>query len=381
MGKVYYIGFYNGRRCRKRRNCAENVAATVKMDFIIDALKDLGYQVHLISVSIGAGTGFFGLEHVKVDEQEEHDYIPYFALDIRNRAYLAGKTAGFFLKMYALLHLKKDDIVITYHSLAYHQFWTRLHKLIGFRWIPQVEEIYCLSRKDYQDEKYLEKEVRMFSSGDGFLFVNDIMAKKYAKGKPYAVSYGNYNVYAEKEAFSGEKIGVVYTGIINRDRGAFKVIDAMQYLPGNYELHILGFGSEDNMRQMWEHIKDANRVEERVFFEGTKVGKEYTEFLLKHQIGISIMDTSAAISENAFPSKILAYLGHSLFVVSSRCPSIVESKVANLLYFCDDSAQDIARAIHEVPVYDKNNSITKLNQLKKEFLDDLSNVLSDGNQS
>lgn len=223
----------------------------------------------------------------------------------------------------------------------------------------------------------LEKEVRMFSAGDGFLFVNDIMAERYGLGKPYAVSYGNYNVYARKEVFQGEKIGIVYTGIINKDRGAYRIIDAMKHLPSKYELHILGFGTEENMRQMWEHIGIANEKGERVFFEGTKTGKDYTEFLLRHQIGISLMDTSAEISENAFPSKILAYLGHSLFVVSSKCPSIINSRVADVLYFSGESEEDIAKAILQVPVYEANSGAEKLEQLKAQFLNDLENVLSD----
>lgn len=377
MKRIYYIGFYNGRRCKKRRNSGENIAASMKMDFIIDALKKLGYQVKLISVSLSPESGYFGPEHIVVDQYEEHEYIPYFSLKFRGRTCLAGKTAGLFLKLYALFHFKKNDIVITYHSLAYGRFWTRLHKRIGFKWIPQVEEIYCLSQGDHMKRENLEKEVRMFSAGDGFLFVNDIMAERYGLGKPYAVSYGNYNVYARKEVFQGEKIGIVYTGIINKDRGAYRIIDAMKHLPSKYELHILGFGTEENMRQMWEHIGIANEKGERVFFEGTKTGKDYTEFLLRHQIGISLMDTSAEISENAFPSKILAYLGHSLFVVSSKCPSIINSRVADVLYFSGESEEDIAKAILQVPVYEANSGAEKLEQLKAQFLNDLENVLSD----
>ena len=378
MKNVYYIGYYSGEKCQNRRNCSENAAATVKMNFIIDSLKTLGYHVHLISISLGSEAGIYRAEHITIDELEDHYYVPYFSIKLKNKNCFGGQTAWLFLKMYALFHFKRKDIVITYHSLMYHRFWVRLHKIIGFRWVPQVEEIYCLSRKDYQNEKYLKREEKMFLSGDGFLFVNDIMAQKYANGRVFAVSYGNYNVYAEKDTFIGEKIGIVYTGIINHDRGVFKLIDAMQYLPSNYELHILGFGSDENMKIMKEHIANANKMEERVFFEGVRTGKAYTEFLLKYQIGVSLMDTSEDVAENAFPSKIMAYLGHSLFVVSSKCSSIVNSQVADSIYFCDDSAEDIAKTICEIPVHMKNNSANKLKELKALFLKNLQIVLENG---
>ena len=375
MKKIYYIGFYNGQRC-KERTCGRNLAASVKIDFTIDTLKQLGYHVHLISICLEAEGGFSKLEHIRIDELEEHTYIPYFSLKIKGRSCLAGKTAGFFLKMYAFFRFKKDDIVMTYHSLAYGRFWAKLHERIGFRWISEVNEIYCLSQGDYQDSGRLEKEIRMFSSSDGYLFANDVMAKKYANGKPYAICYGNYNVYASKEAFQGKNIKIVYTGIINQDRGVYNAISAMKYLTANYEIHILGFGSAENMEQMWEHIRTANQENERVFFEGTKAGKEYTEFLLRHQIGISLMDTSAEISENAFPSKILTYLGHSLFVVSSRCPSIVNSNVADSIYFCGESEEDIAKTILQIPIFETNSGAAKLKKLNKQLLNDLENVLS-----
>lgn len=377
MRNVYYVGFYNGIRCKKRGKCEGNFAASMKMNFVIDTLKILGYHVHLISISIGEKSGFFCGEHVVVDELEDHYYVPYFAAKIKNRLRLGGSVAWFFLRMYALFKFKRDDIVITYHSLRYGNFWDRLHKLIRFKWIPDVEEIYCLSRQDYEDKQYLNKEKAMFAGGNSFLFANDLMAKKYAGEKQYVVAYGNYNVYGKKESFQGDKIGIVYTGIINRDRGAFKIIDAMKLLPLNYELHILGFGTDVHMKEMWKRIEDVNRHGERVFFKGTKVGKDYTEFLLRNQIGVSLMDTGAEVSENAFPSKIMTYLGHSLFVVSSKCSCVENSKVADILYFCDDSTQGIADTILRIPVGEKNRSAEKLSKLKEEFLRDFKNILQE----
>ena len=373
MRKIYYIGFYDD-EAKKEIN---NIAGTMKMNFIIDSIKDLGLSVNVISIDIGDRTGFVPGEHKKVDKQLEIFRVPYFGLKIRDRLYLAGKTAWTFLRLYALFKFKKNDVVITYHSLMYHTFWGKLRDIIGFTWVPQVEELYCLSRLEHLDEKFVEKEERMFKEGDKFLFVNDMFAKKYANGKEVAVSYGNYNVFLEKDIFEGEKIGVVYTGIINQDRGAFKISDAMQYLPDNYELHILGYGTANNMEEMLHCIDNVNKGCEKVFYDGTRIGQEFTEYLSKYQIGISLMDVSEQVSDNAFPSKILAYMGHSLFVVSSKCSSIMNSRLADSIFFCDDTPQDIARAVLEVPVYQKNTNAQKLKELRAEFLNDLSRILVD----
>lgn len=37
---VYYIGFYDGKYCHRRGNTEQNLAGSMKMDFVIQSLKN-----------------------------------------------------------------------------------------------------------------------------------------------------------------------------------------------------------------------------------------------------------------------------------------------------------------------------------------------------
>lgn len=378
MKEIYYVGFYNCIGGKNRIKAQSNLAGTMKMDFIIKALKKLGYRVNLISLSIDDIAGFHPLEIISVDEKESHVYIPYFSVKYKGKSRGAVSSLLRNLKKYLIDNLTEDSIVISYHSLAYGMMLSELHRKIRFRWVSQIEELYSLSRKDYQNLSFRETEEKMFAESDGFMFVNDLLPERYAEGKPYAVSYGNYHVFTDKQPPVGNKINVVYTGVINEDRGVFLLMDAMKYLPAKYNLNILGFGSEENMKRFHEQIVLLNSEfnEERIHFFGTRSGEEYTKFLSNQNIGVSLMGLEDNIAENAFPSKIMAYLGHSLFVVSTRSECITKSKVAQYLYFCDNTPKDVAETIKQVPVYSEYNVSSMLRKLEERFVEDLGYVLS-----
>lgn len=374
---VYYIGYYHGKNC-KHRKCADiNIASSMKMDFIIHCLKRLNYNVHLVSITISNKPGIYRTEYVKVDDKEDHYYLGYFGIKIGGRVRGAGRIAILSLLHFARKHFNRNSIVINYHSLDYGTLFLKLKSKLNFMWYPQIEEIYCLSRKDYQNPQLLQKEAAMFKGADGYLFVNDLLASKYADGKPYAVSYGNYKIFLEKPAYQGNEIGIVYTGVINEDRGAFRILDVMEQLPEQYKLHILGFGNEENLRRFHEKLTalNARSKRPRIYYYGTKTGSEYTDFLGKYQIGVSLMNTEDEIAQNAFPSKILAYMGHSLFVLSSNSECVVKSRVAKELYFCENTVESIADAIMKIPVHEKNTSADCLKKMETDFLQDLKQVL------
>ena len=376
MKEIYYIGAFYGADAKFRENTNANPAGTMKMTFIIQALKKLGYKVIVVSIASDNAPGFHILEEIPVDDRETHVYVPYVSFSLKGK--ICGKrSVEIFLKRYLTKVLKKTSTVVSYHSLAYGKMLSDLHRKIGFRWCPQIEEIYCLSRGELFDADFLRQEEKMFEDGDGYLFVNDLLPQKYAKEKPYAVSYGNYQVYSEKNPAPSGVVNMTYTGIINDDRGAFLLLESMKYLPSQYRLNILGFGTEKNMNRFYDTMARLNAEfgEERIRFFGTKSGKDYSEFLIHNQIGISLMDDDVHISTNAFPSKIMSYLGHCLYVVSSKTASIVNSKVADVLYFCDNEPQSIADAILSVPLQEENRAAEKLQELEKDFIRNLEKVI------
>lgn len=373
---VYYIGFYDGKYCQKRGDTEPNLAGSMKMDFIIQSLKKLGYNV--IIVSLTAGDRCIAVkENYSVDEKESYIYLPYLAIPWRGRIKGCSMSLLYSLKLFARHNFNKDSIVISYHSLLYKNSLAKLHKRIKFHWYAQVEELYCMSRRDYFTPEILQEEEKMFDTADGFLFVNDIMKEKYSNGKKCVVSYGNYKFFSRRELKNPEIVNIAYTGIINEDRGIFTLMDAMQYLPANYRLNVLGYGLQQHMNAFLDRMKaiNENAGYEKINFFGTKKGAEFSEFLATNDIGVSLMDVDDVVAKNAFPSKIMAYLGHSLYVVSSKCKPIVNSRIAPLLYFCDNHPEAVADTIKQVPVYEVREMESELENLEAIFLGGLQSLL------
>lgn len=376
---LYYIGYYNGDKSAKRKNCLSNIAGSMKMDFIIKALKNIEVSVEVVSITIPPDQGWYPIERVRIDENEEYYFLPVLRINIFGRTLYANKVSVIFLFLWGLKNLRKNDIVIVYHALPLYPVVGWLKKIFNFRLIIQIEEIYSLSNNRHNVRRKIKKEEAAIAIGDGYLFVNDVLPQKYAMSKPFAVSYGNYTVFNERKnnTVATSNIGIVYTGIINEERGVFRIISAMDFLTDNYSLHILGFGEKANLEKMHRIIANVNTKAgfEKVKFYGTRTGEEYTKFLSGFQIGVSLMDSSEDVSTTAFPSKILAYLGHSLFVVSSKNKCIMESKVKDLLYFCDDDPNSIANTILSIDFTKPNYAAEKLRLLEKTFQNDLEKVV------
>lgn len=378
MKEVYYIGFYEDDFCPNRTNCHKNLAGSMKMKFIIQSLKKLGYKVNLVAIMFDDVAGAHKEEHVVIDNQEEHFYLPYFSIKIGGRNRGSVITVLPQIKKFIKKHVTSDSIVINYHALPFKIMFSELKKEIGYKWIIQVEEIYYYSRKGTRNTEELKMEEQMISGADGYLFVNDMLPPLYSFGKNYAVSYGNYHVFSENNIKDDPNtVNIAYTGVIAAERGIFDLLDAMPLLPNNYHLNILGFGTQENMNRFKDKIVQMNDYfrNERIHFYGTKSGSEYTEFLIHNQIGVGLIDLDSNIMFNAFPSKIMAYLGHSLNVVASRCKSIESSKIADMLYLCDNTPNDIARAICSIDVTNAVNNALRLKKLENEFINELRNIL------
>nr|WP_302020147.1 hypothetical protein [uncultured Acetatifactor sp.] len=377
MKKVFYVGFYDGDLCSPRRKSESNIAGTVYMRGLIDSLKRTGYHVTVVSLSRAAGGGIYRREHIVADDREEQFFLPYAAVRLGART-AGGRTVFRALKKFIRDKVGAEDIVISYHSLAYGDLLTKLHRRIGFTWIPEINEIYCLSIQDRLDASLLEQELKLFEEGDGYLFASDALAERYSRGRPFAVLYGNYRIVSKgKEAPKGN-VNIAYTGIINEDRGVYRIIAAMDMLPAEYNLFILGFGSSEQLQKLKGCLEDANQKlgRERVFYCGTRTGKAYSEFLKDKHIGVNLISQQQGIADNAFPGKILSYMGHSLYVLSSACDSIVSSRLGKGIYFCENTPESIAETIKRIPVYEKCDYTNLLGGLQQEFEGELKEMLS-----
>ena len=270
------------------------------------------------------------------------------------------------------------DVNIEYDVLLDFSNISTLHSLLELTEKTKKPLVICSTGYSEEDLNLINeksKSLPLFKSANMSLGIN-LINSLLRKVTP--LLYGNYDIIVPQKQLSTDIINITYTGIINEDRGVFKIIQAMEKLPENYQLHILGFGDEKNISRLLEEIGLSNKKAgiQRIFYYGTKAGKEYSDFLADKHIGVSLISQNEDICNNAFPGKILSYLGHSLYVLSSSCNSICNSRLGNWLYYCDNSVESIAESILRIPIYQECRSSEILKELQKQFKLDFSKMIS-----
>lgn len=173
-------------------------------------------------------------------------------------------------------------------------------------------------------------------------------------------------------------IHCVYAGTLDsRKGGAAAAVAAAEYLPSNYHVHILGFGSEKEKNGMRDSVAEiALKTKARVSYDGLLSGERYIRFIQSCDIGLSTQDPSAAFNTTSFPSKILSYMANGLRVVSIRIPAVEKSNVGNMLYYYDKQTPiEIAKAILSVNVQDGYDSRETIMELDKKFQKEIKKLL------
>ena len=134
-------------------------------------------------------------------------------------------------------------------------------------------------------------------------------------------------------------------------------------------MHILGFGSDDEIKMMKDKIEEVNaKSEATVTYDGLLSGAEYTKFLQSCDIGLSTQNPDAAFNATSFPSKILSYMANGLRVVTIRIPAISDSGVGSSVYYYDtQTPQNIAEAIKSINLNDDYNGREIIVELDKQF--------------
>lgn len=280
--------------------------------------------------------------------------------------------------LYLLIHTKKDENVIVYHSLSFCTIISIAKKIKHFRLILELEEIYS----DVSgDEKQRKKELKFSDLADGYIFPTFLMDEKLnSKKKPSVIVHGTY--HSEKKvssALDDDKIHIIYAGTLDpRKGGALAAAGAAKYLSSNYHLHILGFGTEDQIQEINQIAisNNSNPENARLTYDGLLSGDEYIRFIQSCDIGLSTQNPKGAFNNTSFPSKILSYMGNGLRVVSAEIDVVVKSDIGDLVYYYQNQTpQEIANAIMSIDLNKEYDSRERLKQLDRKFIEQMKNMV------
>lgn len=374
---LYYIGLYSQQQNTQNRNSV--LAAVNKMTYIIGAIKKNGYEETIVSCCTTKDNKSYRGEFAEINKNVFLKTFYTFG-----RKNILTKAADYaFMKLqlffYLLKNIKKDDILLVYHSPFYCGLIRIIRKLKKCRLILEVEELYS----DVSGDGSLKKrELAVCNSADAFIFPTNLLSDAVnPKNKPYVLIHGTYEVESErKKIFNDGKIHVVYAGTFDpRKGGASAAVSAAEYLPENYHIHILGFGTDAQIKNIKEIISEtAEKSKAEVTYDGLLSGEEYISFIQSCDIGLSTQNPDADFNATSFPSKILSYMANGLRVVSIRIPAIETSAVGEYMaYYDKQTPQNIAKTIMNIDFNDGYNGKKVISDLNEKFLREIYTLIKD----
>lgn len=369
--KIYYLIHFDN---KTNRNVTPS--AITKGKYVASALASCSSEVEIVS-----------LAYPTKDSQDEVYYqvsenviCHLFKGKYSNNQiirYLNHKLYDKKIRKYLKQNVKKDDIIVVYHSLANMKLVKYIKKNITDKIVYEVEEIYG---DVINDEKAKTKELKAFKNASSYIFSNDYLNSIInTKQLPYVTCYGTYEIPTlYKEAFNDNLIHCLYAGTLAQNKGALNAINVAKYLPNNYLIHILGFGSEKDIADIKNAVNEVNNSygTTKVIYEGLKLNEEYLKFIQKCQIGLCTQNIDAAFNTTSFPSKILSYMSNGLEVVGVNIAAIKNSKVGQYIQFYNvPDEKEIANAILNINLNNKTNNVDVVKELDKEFKEDLKDML------
>jgi hypothetical protein len=372
--KVFYIGFYDLLNKQEKLR-AIPLPGRNKMEYLIEVIENNCDRLTIVS-PCSAKTGYCGKENIKISDKTNLVLFRSFgngnvAIRIINRILISIQ-----LFYYLLINVKREDVIISYHSLATMRIVDLIHKIKKIKVIYEFEEIYADVIRRPSIKK---KELKIAQKMDAFLFptilLNDVVN---VGNKPYALIHGSYHYEKRRDVVKRNGIiTCIFAGNLESRKGAIEAIHAAEYLPSRFEIKIIGFGSEEQIKtieHLSEQISESSKC--KVRFEGLKSGEEYIRYIQSCDIGLCTQDPDAAFTSTSFPSKILSYLANGLHVVSIRIPSIENSAVAPYLSFYDKQIpEQIAKAIMSIDIDNRCSTQEVLDTLSIQFNDELKRLI------
>ena len=377
MAKIIYLAHYNA----SLQGREASPAGTTVMSYVIECLDSLGKKT--VVVSPARSKNALPREEIEVSSNIKLVFMESFKKSNKNnyfKRYFRHKKLERALMKELLKQVEDGDTLLVYHSLSLMKFVKKIKKKRNITLVLQVCEIYA---DVLENKKIRKKEFSCFLLADKYIFQTEVLNQIVnTKSLPYTVLHGTYRSVPERVKenvkFDSSKIQCVYAGTLDtRKGGALTAANIASFLPENFHVHILGFGSKSEVSQIKEAVKRISLTSKAsISYDGCLQGEEYLDFIANCHVGLSTQSPVAAFNVTSFPSKILAYMASGLRVVTVRIPAVETSCVGKYLYYYDfNDPESIAKTIQQIDFSDDYNGKQKIDSLNKQFLQNLDILL------
>jgi len=373
---VYYIGYYN---CDAIRNEQRIVApaAENKMGYIITALSQISEEpFEVVSPAQTKAHRFFNGRKQEIQNGVWLKTFPSFYSKFKPLRVIGHLLTKWAFTRYLMKHVKQEDHLLVYHSLAYKDVIRRIQKRKKCKLTIEVEELYSDVTGNTAQRK---EEIAYLQTADSYLFITELLRQTVNTEKPSVLSHGTYQALPDYGfRFEDDKIHVVYAGTFRKAKGgAYTAIEAAEFLDDRYVLEVLGGGNEQENAAIRQLIEDVSKKTDcEIRYVGFKSGEDFHSYIQACHIGLSTQPPDAGFNATSFPSKVLMYMANGLRVVSVRIPAVETSAVGDRIsYYDHQDASEIAQVIRSVTFDDGYDSKTHLETLHTSFTEQLKNLL------
>lgn len=376
MKKILYLGYYDTAENAIEMRAFPPAAAT-KIKYICSAINRAGENVKIVSACRTQGRKNCKGHEFKLNDKTELKLFPCLGYGGAIKRFLRTMQMSIGLFLYLMKNAHRKQPVIVYHGLAYMGIAKLVKKIKGFRLILEIEEIYA----DVTGGKGLrKKELAFFKLADAYIFPTELLDEKInTEGKPSAIIYGTYSVEEKlADKFDDGKIHLLYAGTFDPRKGGVVAAAATAgELSNAYHVHICGFGTEEEIKNIKEQIAEVSKKEKATAtYDGLLSGEEYLKFVQSCHVGLSTQNPDAEFNDTSFPSKVLSYLSNGLRVVSVRINSLEKSKINELLtYYDENTPKAIAKAIESIDFSKEYDSRKTVAELDARFIKEIKEIL------
>lgn len=369
---IYYLTHYVPDSESKLRYCI-SPAGQNKSAYFADILSrsDLDYEI-VSWAEVDSDHGFFHSTNMPLGNNGTHRTFWGFGkpngVARRLQRWLRSLQVFHFL-----LSLSRNDTVIIYHSYAISWAVHFSKRIRNYKLILELEEI-------YQDVVSLSPLTRAFetkciSCADSFILSTRGLVNRIPVSRDYIIVNGNYTVAPKlAEHYDDGKIHCVYAGTFDPTKGGAAAAAAAEFLPSNYHIHIIGFGTPEQVLQLKERINNVRKkCACELTYDGLLSGDDYAAFLQKCHIGLATQIPDAKYADTSFPSKIISYLTNGLYVLSARFPAVEDCEVSKWISFYDkQTPKSIAEGIMSIDISGYNDLRNQLfildSKVRRDFL-------------
>jgi len=377
--RVLYVGFYDS-----SSNVAEarvaHLSAVAKMDYVCSALVGAGRKVLIVSPSYTRNNHYYHGKETALSDDISLKVFPTLPWGNRAQRAISRAWSQLFLFFFLLFTARKGEAIVVYHSLALLRPVRAAKRLRRFRILLEVEEVYHEAAAT--SSSVARREHAAFADAAGFIFSTGLLdAKLNHSGRPSLVCHGTYLPQPDRGSRRRDgRIHVVYAGIVDSVKsGASVAVSAAIHLDAGYHLHVIGFGSPQDIERICRQIETVSSDTEcLVSYDGVLTGDDLVDFLQECDVGLSTQIPDGTFNDSSFPSKVLTYLANGLHVVSVRIKAVEQSRVANEVTFYDgQDPKAVAEAIKSLRLHGVRDSRATIRALHSEFISDLRDVLKE----